>query len=117
MTREELFEYVKDEYGIEPDYPFDKDFTTGVLRHKSNKKWFALVMVLPKNKVYGDCDNIVEVVNLKCDPMLRGSLLGEKGIYTAYHMNKVHWVTLVLSEASEENVKTLIDLSFSLTKK
>lgn len=117
MTREEFFDCVKEEYGVEPDFPFNKDFVSGIFRHKHNRKWFAAALVVPKNRLGVDSDEIVDILNLKCDPILRTSLMSEKGFYTAYHMNKVHWVTIVLNEASEENIRTLLDLSFSLTKK
>jgi predicted DNA-binding protein (MmcQ/YjbR family) len=44
MTREDIFAYVKRKYGVSPDYPFDKDFKSAVMRHSGNGKWFALIM-------------------------------------------------------------------------
>lgn len=43
MERKELFEWAKEIYGAEPDYPWS-DWNC-VLRHKNNKKWFALVAI------------------------------------------------------------------------
>lgn len=117
MTREEVFTYIEEQYGVMPDFPFNKDFVSGIFRHKHNRKWFAAALVIPKSKLGVDSEEVVDILDLKCDPLLRGSLLNEKGIYSAYHMNKVHWLTIVLNEASEENIKTLLDISFSLTKK
>ena len=34
MTRQQLLEFVEDEFSVLPDFPFDKDFETAVLRHK-----------------------------------------------------------------------------------
>lgn len=117
MTREEFFEYVKEEYGIEPDFPFDEDFVSAIFRHKHNRKWFAAALVVSKNKLGTDSCEIVDILDLKCDPMLRAAIMDKKGIYPAYHMNKIHWITIVLNEASEEDIKTLLDISFALTKK
>ena len=33
-------------------------------------------------------DESIDVVNLKCDPLLIGSLRSEPGFFPAYHMNK-----------------------------
>ena len=30
-----------------PDYPFDEDFETAVLRHSNNRKWYTIVMRCP----------------------------------------------------------------------
>lgn len=39
MTRKQLFEWVKEEYGTDPDYPW-QDWNA-VLRHKDSRKWYA----------------------------------------------------------------------------
>ena len=36
--REEIFQYVKKKYKVEPDYPFSTAPTYPVLRHKDNRK-------------------------------------------------------------------------------
>ena len=41
-------------------------------------------------------EGMLEVVNLKCDATLLGSLQGEKGIFPGYHMNKANWITVAL---------------------
>ena len=43
-------------------------------------------------------------------------MLKKKGVYVAYHMNKVHWLSIVLNEVSDDDLKFLLDLSFNLTK-
>ena len=42
MTRQQLFQWMKRRYGVEPDYPWADE--NAVLRHRDNNKWFALVM-------------------------------------------------------------------------
>ena len=47
---------------------------------------------------------------------LIGQLMGNDGIYPAYHMNKEHWLTVALDgSVLEENLKFLLALSFDLT--
>ena len=53
------------ELGTEPDYPFDEDFKTAVLRHKGSRKWFAVVMRVSRRKFGLDSDEAVDIVNLK----------------------------------------------------
>ena len=47
IMREKLFDYVANQYGINPDYPFSTAPTYAVLRHPHNNKWFALVADVP----------------------------------------------------------------------
>lgn len=117
MTREQLLQFVKEEFGVLPDKPFDNDFDSMVLRHKDNKKWFALIMKVSKEKLAGIEKRLVDVLNVKCDPMIRQALLKNKGVYESYHMNKVHWVSVILEEVSLKDVVPLVEMSFDLTKK
>ena len=117
MTRQQLIEFVEEEFLVGPDYPFNKDFDSIVFRHKDNKKWFGLVMKVKKNKIVGDEDRVVDVLNLKCDTMLREPLLKNKGIYVCYHMNKIHWISIILEEVDLKDISALVEMSYDLTKK
>lgn len=79
MERREVFEYVKEQYGTEPDYPW-RDWNA-VLRHKENKKWYGLVMEVEQNKLGLDGVTLVDVLNVKCDPVLIGSLRMQSGFH------------------------------------
>ncbi len=65
MTRQEFLEYCLDTYGTTPDYPFEDDCETAVLRHENNRKWYALVMKVSRRKFGIDSDEVIDVVNLK----------------------------------------------------
>ncbi len=117
MNRQQLIEHIKEEFGVSFDKPFKDDFDSMVFRHKDSKKWFALVMQVKRNKLVGQDERFVDVLNLKCDPILRHALLQNKGVYVAYHMNKVHWISVILEEAEFQDVATLVEMSFDLTKK
>ena len=90
MNRKGLEEYIQNNYSAEPDYPWIKYPNYVVFRHQNNKKWFALIMDVSKNKLGLQEDNILDVVNFKCSPILLGSLLDEKGFFPAYHMSKAN---------------------------
>lgn len=114
MTREEFEKFVDETYGVKADYPWG-DGDTGVFRHGSNKKWFAIVMDLTMDKFGGDKQKRADVVNVKCAPSMIDSFCLDKGVYRAYHMNKANWISVVLSLADEEEIKMLVDMSYSLT--
>lgn len=117
ISREEIFLYVKEKYGIEPDYPWARTPNYAVLRHKNNHKWFGAIVDITEDKLGLDGNKLIDALNVKCDPLLIGSLRSEQGIFPAYHMNKEHWITILLSSTiSKEKVNGLIDLSYELTK-
>ena len=117
MTRKEFEEFVFDTYGVRANYPFEDDFVTGVFRHESGK-WFALAMNISEKKIGHSGDRQIDVVNMKCAPEVIESMAGvEAGIYPAYHMNKVHWLTVALSECDVDTIAWLLNISYDLTKK
>ena len=116
MTKQSFLSYCFDTYGTSPDYPFDEDFETAVLRHADNRKWYALVMRVSRRKFGFDSDEVIDVVNLKLPPAMFGSFGAADGVYPAYHMNKFHWISVLLPDAPEDVVRFLVNVSFEATK-
>ena len=115
MTRQDVFEYCRKQYKTEPDYPW-KDWSA-VLRHIDNNKWYGLVMEVCRDKIGLTGEGEVDILKVKCDPVLSGSLRMQPGFFPAYHMNKEKWISILLSEVSEndEMIKDLIDWSYQAT--
>lgn len=115
MNKQALFSWVQERYGTLPDYPWNDP--NAVLRHYPSRKWYAAVLVVRRQTLGLSGEGTVDVVNVKCDPMLSGSLRLQKGFFPAYHMNKEKWLTILLDgSVDEETVKTLVDMSYQLTK-
>ena len=116
MTKQEYLEYCADTYGTAADYPFDEDFETAVLRHTDNRKWYAIVMRVSRRKFGMDRDEVIDVVNLKLPTEMFGSFGASDGVYPAYHMNKLHWISVLLPDAPKDVVAFLTNASFEATK-
>ena len=116
MTKSSFFEYCLNTYGTSPDYPFDEDFETAVFRHSDNRKWFALSMRVSRRKFSFDSDEVIDVVNLKLPTEMFGSFSAADGVYPAYHMNKLHWISVLLPDAPNDVVQFLLNASFEATK-
>ena len=116
MTKQEFLEYCSGTYGTSPDYPFDEDFETAVLRHTDNRKWYAIVMRVSRRKFGFDSDEVIDVVNLKLPIEMFGSFGASDGVYPAYHMNKLHWISVLLPDATDELIQFLVNVSFESTK-
>ena len=117
MNREELEAYILEQYSTEPDDPWADMPRTAVFRHAGNRKWFALVMEVPRDKLGLLGTEPLDIVNFKCDPILIASLRGEAGIFPAYHMNKASWLTAALDgSVPRETIELLLDVSYELTK-
>ncbi len=115
MNRAELENYIAENYPGEKDYPWTHYPNFVVFRH-GKQKCFAIIMDIPKSKLGLPGDSFLEVVNLKCSPVIIGSLLQRIGIFPAYHMNKEHWVTVALDgSVPDDELKILVDMSFEAT--
>ena len=117
MNREELEAYIRNHYATLPDYPWADTPRAAVFRHAGNRKWFALMMEVPREKLGLPGTEKLDIVNFKCDPILISSLRGETGIFPAYHMNKASWITAALDgSVPAETIELLLDVSYELTK-
>ena len=107
---------VREKYGNQLEYLWEKSPDTAVLRHEDNQKWYAILMRIPWDKLEKGRDGQVEAVNLKHDQV--ADLLSHKGIYPAFHMNKRYWISLALDDSlSDDEVLDLLEISWNLTLK
>lgn len=115
--REKIAEYIKEKYEASPDYPWQKYDNNAVFRHSDNNKWFALVMCVQRCKLGLSGEGDVDVINLKVDDMFfRDMIIQEEGIMPGYHMNKQHWISVLLDgTVDEDRIFDLIHMSFLAT--
>ena len=77
----------------------------------------ALVIEVNAKKLGLQEDKTVDVLNIKCDPMMIGSLRMKEGFFPAYHMNKENWISILLDgTVSADEIKPLLELSYQLTR-
>lgn len=119
MNKAEVIALAAEIEGAKYDFPFDEDFETVVFRHKGTGRWFGVVLAAPNDRIgvlpeSGKSD----VLNVKVPPEL-GVLLKEnyKSAADAYHMNKTHWISIVLGGDADGEIGKLLRLSFDLTEK
>lgn len=116
MTPTQLTDYIAQCYATVPDFPWAKHPDYAVFRYQNNRKWFALLMFIPAHFLaIPKKEHKIHVVNVKVLPEWIGQLRMLSGIYPAYHMDKSHRLSLVLSELDEKTVKQLVDERFRLT--
>ncbi len=65
MDRDTLRQYILENYAAVNDFPWISNPTYEVFRHESSKKWFGLVMELPRHRLGEPGDDMVTVTNLK----------------------------------------------------
>lgn len=116
MTKQQFLQHCLDTYGTAADYPFEKNPEIAVIRHGDTRKWYAVSMPVSRSKFGFDSGEVIDVVNLKLPTEMLGSFGAADGVYPAYHMNKLHWVSVLLPNAPDDVVRFLLHASFEVTK-
>ena len=71
-----------------------------------------MMRVLPE-KLGLTGEEALDVMDIKCSTIMIGSLLSTKGFLPAYHMNKNHWISIVLDNSvSDDQIIPLLELSY-----
>ena len=60
----EIVAYIKNKYGDKLEFLWEKSPKNAVVRRKSSKKWYAVILTVSKRKLNLDSDEIIEVINL-----------------------------------------------------
>ena len=111
MTRQDLIEFCLMFPTAYEDYPFDDISDPSawtVMRHRANKKSFALI--------YERNGKLCE--NLECDPFEADFLRQAfEDVTPGWHMNKTHWNTVTLGgDVSDEELERMVGQSYDLIK-
>lgn len=116
LNRQEIFDYAGKVYGTVPEYLWETDPFSAVLRHP-NGKWYAIVMCIKKSTLGLKDDTMVDIINVKCEPDMTASLVQAQGFLPGYHMNKKHWISILLDgTVGEITILDFLDKSYELVE-
>lgn len=117
VDREAVIQWAEERYGTEPEALWPRFPNHLALRHRENRRWYALLMEVPARALGLPGEGRVDILNVKCDPLLVGSLRQHPGILPAYHMNKERWISILLDGSVEgTSVFELLEMSHRLTQ-
>lgn len=113
----ELIDYVRARYGDELEFLWAKSPKNAVWRRKDNQKWYAAVLTVPRNRLGLSGDGEIDIVDLRMKTEDIASAVDRVTVFPGYHMNKSHWITVLLDGSTEsEALYALIDESYRLAK-
>ena len=113
----EVIDYCN-KYGGNHVNPFKKHLDILAFVNEKNK-WYALLSDVEYNKLNKNTDitTKVKILNVKYPTDRILEIIDNKNIFPAYHMNKKHWISIVLDKNIKfKAIKELIDISYSLVK-
>ena len=115
--RERVFAYAGKKYRASPEYLWARYPNYAVLRHRDNRKWFALVMDIPAAKLGLERGDTVDILNVKMeDALLADLLIQQEGFYRGYHISRGNWISILLDgTVAFEELCRWLDESFMAT--
>ncbi|MDR0726513.1 MAG: MmcQ/YjbR family DNA-binding protein [Rickettsiales bacterium] len=113
-----VIKYIKEKYDADPEFMWARTPGNSIFRHRDNQKWYGVLLTVSRAALKIQGQGNVEILNLKLDPILIGSLIDNKSFFPAYHMNKEHWISLLMDGSiKDKDMFALIDISFNTTTK
>lgn len=108
--------YIRQTYNAEPEFLWSRTPNNAVFRHHKTGKWFAaLLLGVPFRSLGLPRDGQVDILDIKCNPSMVGSLLDGTKYFPGYHMNKEHWISVLADgSVSLDELIPLLDLSHQL---
>ena len=113
-----ISELIYEKYGDKPAFLWEESPDCGVFKNPTNNKWYGIIMHIERTKLNEPSKDKVEIINVKLDKDKIPEMINKKGFYPAYHMNKVHWITITLDDTlKDKQILDLIKESHAFTEK
>ena len=94
--KDQVIAYIRQQYQIEPEHPWAKYPEYATFKAGESTKWFAILMHVARKTLQLEGDGEVWIMNVKVDLDFLMFASDIEGFLPAYHMNKQHWVTILL---------------------
>lgn len=111
-------DYCSQRFGTVPDAPWPETPENFTFKTARRNKWYALFMTIPYKSLGLVKAGKVDVLNIKLPPAKVTQLVDRQYFYPAYHMNKKHWLTVMLQKDADISlVQELLAESYQLVEK
>ena len=110
--------HIRQKYGDEFEFLWEKFPDNAIVRRKDNQKWYAVILTISRQKLGLNGNDKIEVMDLRGLPEEIAGLTDGQKYFPGYHMNKKHWYTLCLDgSVGLEEICRRVDESYQLAKK
>ena len=118
IQAKEIICYVRDKYGDELEFLWEKFPDNAIWRRKDNGKWYGALLTVKASKLSLADDKLIEILDLRIKTEDIEATVDNERFFMGYHMNKKHWYTILLDDSiPTEEICRRIDGSYLLAKK
>ena len=117
--REDVLRYAKGKYKTEPEHLWRRFPHYAVLRHEDNRKWYGLIMDVPRENLGLHGEGRVDILNVKlADTAYADMLIHQNGYFKGYHISRGNWVSVLLDgTVPMKDIQSLLAESYTVTSK
>ncbi len=113
-----VLEYVRNTYGDDPEFLWERTPQNAIVRRKDNQKWYLALLTVSRQKLGMDSPESVEIIDLRMNPDEVPKTVDRIHYFPGFHMNKKHWITILLDGIVPlKEICGRIDDSYRLAKK
>ncbi len=111
----ELIARVREKYGDEPEYLWEKFPDNAIWRRKDNQKWYGAVLTVARAKIGLSGEGNAEILDVRADPAEIELLVDNVKVFRGWHMNKKHWISLPLDGSVDlEEIENFLEESWHI---
>ncbi|MGR3741180.1 MmcQ/YjbR family DNA-binding protein [Companilactobacillus sp. DQM5] len=111
----QIIDYITKKYNDEIEFLWEKFPNNAIFRRKDTKKWYAGILTVKPEKIGLKGTQPLEVIDLHVENI---EVIDNQKIFPGYHMNKKHWISIVLDERSDnQEIIKFITKSYELANK
>ncbi len=113
--KDQIEEYIYEKYNIKPVCKWARFPKNKVFSEEYSGKWFALILNVERRRLNLSGEGAVDILNVKAGTDMIMLLSDTKGYRPAYHMNKLHWLTILLDGTIDiERIQGHVDESYQM---
>ena len=110
-----LVALIDEKFSDAPEFLWRQAPNYCVFRRKDNRKWYAVIMNVPKNKLGLDGTQELEILNVRVEPEDLDEIFDGEKYFRGWHMNKKSWMTVRLDDTlTDEEIFSWLAQSFRL---
>lgn len=112
--------YIKSKYSIDAKHPFKTSPEHMTFADPVSDKWFALILKVSYENLgishrADSSESDIFILDVKARPEFISMITQSEGFLPGYHMNKLHWLTILLDGTVDiDTIYTIIDGAYDL---
>lgn len=114
----EIIDYIENNLKERLEFLFKTAPNIAISRRSDNKKWYIIIFNMKLSTLDKKSSEFVDFIDIRAGKKEVESLVDDKTIFRAYHMNKRHWISIPLNYSlSTKKLIEFINTSYFLALK